>query len=162
VYLFVNFFLKWLLYSSVVCCVCSVEAMSLTVLICFSLTSCLTILYVHAVVQVTDCSIRLYTFFTGGYIPIWVVTPTVWLWLWLKYNIAAQPYYCWWNNRTTLPNYVSIIWKEDTLLPAMFNPLCSSTNQKLFKMNFCNESSHYGNYGGFLLQIKAIVCLPQK
>jgi len=30
-----------------------------------------------------------------------------------------------------------IIWKEDASLPAMFNPLNSSTNQQLFKTNFC-------------------------
>jgi len=30
---------------------------------------------------------------------------------------------------------------------AMFNLLCSSTNQLLFKKNFCNQSSHYENYG---------------
>jgi len=34
-----------------------------------------------------------------------------------------------------------MVWKEDALLPAMFNPLCSSTNQQLFKKNFCNQSS---------------------
>jgi len=31
----------------------------------------------------------------------------------------------------------------------MFNPLCSSTNQQLFKNNFCNQSSRYENYGQF-------------
>jgi len=44
----------------------------------------------------------------------------------------------------------------------MFNLLCNNTNQKLFKKNFCNESSHYGNYGRFLLQMEAIAYLPQK
>jgi len=34
-------------------------------------------------------------------------------------------------------------------LPAIFNPLCSSTNQQLFKKNFCNQSSHYENYRRF-------------
>jgi len=29
--------------------------------------------------------------------------------------------------------------KEDTSLPAMFNQLFSSTNQQLFKKNFCNS-----------------------
>jgi len=48
------------------------------------------------------------------------------------------------NNHTVHPNYVFIISKEDASLPAMFN---SSTNQQLFKKNFCNESSHYGNCG---------------
>jgi len=41
---------------------------------------------------------------------------------------------------------------------AMFNLLCSSTNQQLFKMNFCNQSSHYENYGQFPLQMEAITC----
>jgi len=45
--------------------------------------------------------------------------------------------------------YVIIVWKEDASLPAMFNPLCSSTNQQLFKKNFCNQSSYYENYGRF-------------
>jgi len=30
---------------------------------------------------------------------------------------------------------------SDTLLPAMFNPLYSSTNQQLFKNTFCNQGS---------------------
>jgi len=31
------------------------------------------------------------------------------------------------------PHLHTFVWKEDT---AMFNPLCSSTNQQLFKKNF--------------------------
>jgi len=50
---------------------------------------------------------------------------------------------------TTCPTYIFIIWKEDASLPAMFNPLCSSTNQHLLKKNLCNQSSHYENYGQF-------------
>jgi len=53
------------------------------------------------------------------------------------------------NNGTTCPTYVFIVWKEDASLPAMFNLLCSSTNQQLFKKNFWNQSSHYENYGQF-------------
>jgi len=34
-------------------------------------------------------------------------------------------------------------------------------NQQLFKKNFCNQSSHYENYGRFPLQMEAIMCLPQ-
>jgi len=37
------------------------------------------------------------------------------------------------NNRTARPTYIFIVY---TLLPAMFNPLCSSTNQQLFKRTF--------------------------
>jgi len=51
--------------------------------------------------------------------------------------------------------------KKDAFLPAFFNPLNSSTNLQLFKKNFCNQNSHYENYGRFLLQMEAIVCLPQ-
>jgi len=65
------------------------------------------------------------------------------------------------NNGTTCPTYVFIVWKEDILLPAMSNPLYSSTNQQLFKKNFCNQSSHYENYGQFPLGFEAITCLPQ-
>jgi len=65
------------------------------------------------------------------------------------------------NNGTTRPTYIIITWKEDALLTAMFNPLCSSTNQQLFKKNFCNQSSRYENYGQFPLQMEAITCLPQ-
>jgi len=69
------------------------------------------------------------------------------------YNIVAQPYYCWWtlywNNRNAPPTYVFIVWKEDASLPAMFNPLYNSTNQQLFKRNFCNQSSYYENYEWF-------------
>jgi len=44
------------------------------------------------------------------------------------------------NNGTTCPTYILnfIVLKENASLPAMFNPLCSSTN---LKKNFCNQSS---------------------
>jgi len=63
------------------------------------------------------------------------------------------------NNSTVFPTYVFIIWKEDALFTAMFNLLCSSTNQQLFKKNFCN---HYENYRWFPLQMESIVYLPTK
>jgi len=47
------------------------------------------------------------------------------------------------------PHLRFIIWKEDASLPAMFNLLCSSMNQQLFKKNFCNQSNHYENNGQF-------------
>jgi len=64
------------------------------------------------------------------------------------YNIAAQPYYCEPMHTTSkqlhrAPHLHIYRLKEDASLPAMFNPLFSSTNQQLFKMNFCNQSSHY-------------------
>jgi len=49
---------------------------------------------------------------------------------------------------TVRPTYVFVIWKEDTSLPAMFNPLYSSMNQQL-KNNFHNQSSHNENYRQF-------------
>jgi len=67
------------------------------------------------------------------------------------YNIAAQSYYCRWTHvyyiETIAPHTPHLhIYrlKENTSLPAMLNPLFSSTNQQLFKKNFCNQSSHYG------------------
>jgi len=71
----------------------------------------------------------------------------------MKYTIAllllVNPCILHLNNRTACPAYVIIAWKEDASLPAMFNLLCSSTNQQLFTKNFCNQSSHYENYGRF-------------
>jgi len=43
----------------------------------------------------------------------------------------------------------------------MFNPLYSTTNQQLFEKILCNQSSHYENYRQFLLQMEAIMRLPQ-
>jgi len=63
--------------------------------------------------------------------------------------LLVNPFLLHWNNRTARPTYIFIVWKEDVSLPAMFNPLCSSTNQQLFKKSFCNQSSHYENYGWF-------------
>jgi len=83
-----------------------------------------------------------------------VATP-IWLWLWnIQYNgtailLLVNPFILHRNNCTARPTYVFIVWKEDALLPAMFNLLCSRTNQQLFKKNFCNQSSHYENYRRF-------------
>jgi len=40
------------------------------------------------------------------------------------------------------------------------NTLYSSKNQQLFEKNLCNQSSHYENYGRFLLRIETITCIP--
>jgi len=56
------------------------------------------------------------------------------------------------------PRTPVIIWKEDTSLLAMFNPLYNSMIQKLFEKSLCNQSS---NYRQFPLQMEAIVYLPQ-
>jgi len=50
------------------------------------------------------------------------------------------------NNRTVHPAYIFIVWKEDASLPAMFNPLCSRTNQQLFKKNFLCHYIVYFNH----------------
>jgi len=47
------------------------------------------------------------------------------------------------------------------LVLAIFNALYSSMNQQLFEKNLCNQSSHYKNYGQFLLRIEAITCVLQ-
>jgi len=59
------------------------------------------------------------------------------------------------------PGISIIIWKENTLLPAVFNLLYSSTNQQLLKKNLCNQSGHYENHRWFSLLMEAITCTPQ-
>jgi len=61
--------------------------------------------------------------------------------------VEAQP---WWTHTYHIkkmaphtPVKSIIVWKEDTSLPAMYNPLYSSTNQQLFEKNLCNQSSQY-------------------
>jgi len=53
----------------------------------------------------------------------------------------------WKESNLTPPTPIQGGWhktqKKDASLPAIFNPLCSSTNQQMFKKNFCNQSSHY-------------------
>jgi len=34
----------------------------------------------------------------------------LWLWLWLKYNIAEQPYCYWWSNNGTMPHLLSYVY----------------------------------------------------
>jgi len=53
-----------------------------------------------------------------------------------------------------------IVWKEDISLPATYvQPVIQQYEWKLFKENFCNQSSYYENYGWFLLLMEAITCL---
>jgi len=55
------------------------------------------------------------------------------------YNIAARPYYCWHTTSKQshrAPHLRIYRLKEGISLPAMFNPLWSSTNQQLFKRTF--------------------------
>jgi len=54
-------------------------------------------------------------------------------------NIAALPYYCWHTTSKQshrAPHLCIYHLKEGASLPAMFNPLFSSTNQQLFKRTF--------------------------
>jgi len=64
-------------------------------------------------------------------------------------SLLVNPSIPHWNNGTVCHTCIFIVWKEET---AMFNPSCSSTNQQLFKKNFCNQSRHYENYG--------LLCVP--
>ena len=48
-----------------------------------------------------------------------------------------------------------------SLLLAMFDPLHSSMNQKLFYKHLCNRSSHYEKYRWYLLRREAITCYHQ-
>jgi len=54
-----------------------------------------------------------------------------------------------------LPSYIC------TSLPAVFNSIYGSTNQQLFKKNFCNQISSYENYEWFPLKMEVIPYLPQ-
>jgi len=84
-----------------------------------------------------------------------VATP-IWLWLW-NIQYSAQPYYCWWNHPNKDPTYVFIVWKEDALLPAMFNPLCSSINQQIFKRTFVIKVATMKIMDDLM---EAITCVP--
>jgi len=59
------------------------------------------------------------------------------------YNIGAQPYE---PMHTALKQSHCVPHLRIFGLPVMFNQLCSSMNQQLFKKNFCNQSSHYRQY----------------
>jgi len=123
----------------------------------------LTIILCALFIGVIDCSIRVSQSFTGregGCSPL----PSGLLHLYdcdyEIYNIVHTALLSLVNPSKQshhVPHLHFIIWKEDALLPAMFNLLCSSTNQQLSKKNFCNQSSHYENNGQFN---EAITCLP--
>jgi len=83
------------------------------------------------------------------------------LWLWLKCNIA---YFYWWTlayHIKTMALHAPLMYLSSEKKMFHCNLLCSSKNQKLFKKNFWNQSSHYENYRWFPLQMEAITCLPQ-
>jgi len=105
--------------------------------------------------------------FTGGWSPHALrVTKPIWLWLlkWLKYTVYStvllllvSPCILHRNNHTVHLTNVFIVWKEDTSLPAMFNPLCSSMNQQLFKWTFVIKVATMKITDDLM---EAITCLP--
>jgi len=57
------------------------------------------------------------------------------------------------NNDTMRSTYVyQLLSEKKTLCCQLYST--SSTNQQLFKKNFCNQSSHYENYRRFLLRME--------
>jgi len=76
-------------------------------------------------------ALGLLTFFENNYYERWTHAYSIKQW-----HHVAQLYQIW----------------SDTSLPAIFNPLCNSTNQQLFEKNLCNQSK---NYRQFLLRIEA-------
>jgi len=76
---------------------------------------------------------------------------------WNEITIAAQPYYYWWIMHTTSKQWhcVPQLSSEKKMLHWQ---LCST---HYTAVQTCNQSSPYENYGRFLLQMEAILCLPQ-
>jgi len=103
----------------------------------------LTIILCASFIRVTDCTIRVSWSFTGGlqspgcYTYMIVIIKMIEI-----YNIAAQPYYCWWTMHTAskqsycTPTYVFIVWKEDASLPAMFNHYAAVQINNCLKRTF--------------------------
>jgi len=114
----------------------------------------LTIFCVHAFIQVTDYSIRVSQSFTGAAapLPLWVATPMI-----MKYNVVAQPYYCCWTHAYCIKiiaphSPITYLSSEKKTLHCQ---LCSTHYAAVrINKNFCNESSHYRNYGWFPLKWK--------
>jgi len=97
---------------------------------------------------------------------LFVETLLLWLWLWLKYvqysgtallllvnlRIPHQ------NNDNACPSYINYCLKRRRFVASNVQPV---VQQYELTNNFCNQSSHYENYGWFPLQIKANTCIPQ-
>jgi len=69
----------------------------------------------------------------------------------MKYNIVVQPYYITgepMHTMAVLPIYINYCLKRRHFVARYVPP---SMDQQLFKKNFCNQSSHYENYGQFPL-----------
>jgi len=112
VYLFVNFFEN----TNIMIIITVVEGALLaglcSLLYLYSIELCLTVLicfinchkplfwllfYVPSLFELPTALLEYLDVLQGAAapLPLWVATP-IWLW----YNIAAQPYYCWWTMHT--------------------------------------------------------------
>jgi len=67
----------------------------------------------------------------------------------------AQPYYCWWTMHTAskqlyrAPHLRIYRLKRRRFVTSYVQPIMQQYKSTLFKKNFCNQSSHYENYGRF-------------
>jgi len=109
-------------------------------------------------IRVTNSSTRVSQSFTGGLCPppLPVTTLMILVMIEIQYSSTAlllplvNPCILHWNNRTACPTYLFIVWKKDTSLPAMFNPLqinnCLKRTfaplWKLWKISITNGSHH--------------------
>jgi len=135
---------------------------------CVVLKLCLTVLiylinyffdYSVCFIQVTNCSIRVSWSFTGNLQPPClsrVFTPMmILIMIEIEYNntallLVVNPCIPHWNNRTAPCLHI----KEDASLPAMLNPLCSSTNQQLLKGTFAIKVATMKIINGFCYEWK--------
>jgi len=115
----------------------------------------------YSVCLITDCSIRVSRCFTGGCSPpaLWVATP-IWLWLLnIQYSgtallLLVNPFILHWNNRTTCPTYIFIVWKEDALC---------STCYAAIRINNCLKTTFVIKVAAMKITddlMEAIMCLP--
>jgi len=103
---------------------------------------------------VTDCSIRVFRSFAGRLQSLCLLGCYTYIYDcdYEIYNIAhsliiaGEPIHTALTQSHCAPHLHIYHLKRRHLLPAMSNLLCSSTNQQLFKKNFCNQSNHYENY----------------
>jgi len=109
-----------------------------TVLICFINYTCLNIIPCASFIPVTNCSINLLQSEPpapqGSYICMIMIIKMIEI-----YNIVPQPYYCWWTHayciKTITPHapLTYFCLKRRHFVTSCVQPLCSSTNQQLFK-----------------------------
>jgi len=118
----------------------------------FIKTTCLTIILCASFIRVTDCSIRVSQSFIGELqspCPLGCYTYMILIVKIVEiYNIAAQPYYCWQNNCTARLTYLSS--ERRHFITSYVQPVMQQyESTTVYKNNFCNQSSHYENYGRF-------------